>query len=146
MPCDSMLHNSVRVLRTQIFCSASTQKMTNTCVIENPEVTVSGFKYLLIGKIREKGISVKDANKVTSWCQFRVDYTARRSWDIGGTFLSFAVVNVFQKSGNQRVGYITLKVSNNFRFDKYKSVASKMEPLLNNLLMYQEKNKFNLDQ
>ena len=121
------------------FVLPVTQQMTNTCVVENIRVTVSGFKYLIIEKIQDKGIPVKGIDKITDWCDYRVNYTARRSWDIGGTFLSYAEVEVFNQSNNHKVGYVELRVSNNLRFDKYRSVETKMKPLLDKLFMYQKK-------
>jgi len=104
------------------------------CIQENPEVTVPNFLDVVKDGFARHGISTKVySGEIPDSCEYVLTYTALRSWDIG-TFLTHAELNL-ERAG-EKIAYAEyhLKGKGGFSLMKWRSVKSKMDPVIDELL------------
>ncbi|UUQ67269.1 Sbal_3080 family lipoprotein [Pseudomonas fuscovaginae UPB0736] len=113
---------------------ASQYKISRLCIEENPKVVVGDFVDGLQMLLRRHSIeSQLYTAPVPSSCEYRLTYTAIRSWDLS-PYLSDATVRIFK--GDQQIGFghYNLTGEGGFDLSKIASVEEKMAPVINQLL------------
>ncbi|WP_085633070.1 MULTISPECIES: Sbal_3080 family lipoprotein [unclassified Pseudomonas] len=109
-------------------------KITKLCIEENPQVVVGDFVAGMQNLLRRHSIdSQLYAAPVPASCEYRMSYTAIRSWDLS-MYLSDASVRLYK--GDQQIGFAHYYLTNQGGFDlsKLATVEEKMGPVLNQLL------------
>ncbi|WGK92059.1 Sbal_3080 family lipoprotein [Pseudomonas migulae] len=109
-------------------------KISQLCIEENPKVVVGDFVDGLQTLLRKHNIDSRlYATPIPSRCEYRLTYTAIRSWDFS-PYLSDANVRLFK--GDQQIGFGQYHLTGEGGFDpsKVASVEEKMGPVINQLL------------
>ncbi|WP_192563924.1 Sbal_3080 family lipoprotein [Pseudomonas gozinkensis] len=109
-------------------------KISRLCIEENPKVVVGDFVAGVQTVLRRHGIdSQVYTAPVPANCEYRLNYTAIRSWDLS-MYLSDATVRLYK--GEQQIGFAHYNLTNEGGFDlsKLASVEEKMAPVINQLL------------
>ncbi|WP_392886292.1 Sbal_3080 family lipoprotein [Pseudomonas migulae] len=109
-------------------------KITQLCIEENPKVVVGDFVDGLQTLLRKHNIESRlYAAPVPSSCEYRLTYTAIRSWDFSA-YLSDASVRLYK--GDQQIGFGQYHLTGEGGFDpsKIASVEEKMAPVIGQLL------------
>ncbi|MCV4288438.1 Sbal_3080 family lipoprotein [Pseudomonas capsici] len=113
---------------------ASQYKISQLCIEENPKVVMSDFVDGLQTLLRKHGIeSQLYTAPVPPSCEYRLTYTAIRSWDIA-PYLSDASVRLFK--GSQQIGFGQYNLTGKGGLDpsKIAPVEEKMAPVIDQLL------------
>ncbi|MBD0687672.1 MULTISPECIES: Sbal_3080 family lipoprotein [unclassified Pseudomonas] len=113
---------------------ASQYKISQLCIEENPKVVTNDFVDGLQTLLHQHGVESRlYTARVPSSCEYRLTYTAIRSWDIS-PYLSDASVRLFK--GDQQIGFGQYHLVGEGGFDpsKIASVEQKMAPVINQLL------------
>ncbi|MBK5436571.1 hypothetical protein JFV30_06760 [Pseudomonas sp. TH32] len=108
--------------------------ISRLCIEENPKVVVGDFVDGLQTLLRKHHIESRlYAAPVPGNCEYRLTYTAIRSWDFSA-YLSDASVRLYK--GDQSIGFAqyTLAGGGGFDLSKYNTVEEKMAPVINQLL------------
>lgn len=102
------------------------------CIIHNPAVRVDDFVDVLRDGFARHGVpsSVVSATAGPE-CGSTVTYTARRSWDFA-PYLAMAKVDIWK--GGLKVGGLSYEHNNGLSLVKWQSTASKMDPLIDQML------------
>ncbi|MBF0384422.1 MAG: hypothetical protein HQL27_00985 [Candidatus Omnitrophica bacterium] len=113
----------------------SSLKINHVCIEENPKVTMmGGFVDMLREGFSRHGISTEVySGKTPETCEYVLTYTALHSWDVS-IYLSDAEL-ILKKDGKQIASakyHLTGK--GGFSLMKWKSVKSKMDPVIDELL------------
>ena len=130
------------LLSTLVGCTSVNVKplsvahnISHIYIEDNPRVTVPGFISVIENKLEDHGISteVYSGAKPQKY-QAILTYTALRSWDLG-TYLTDAEIRIKNKEGKQ-IGYAQYHLIGKGGLDpnKWASVKSKMNPVLDALL------------
>jgi len=115
---------------------SSEYKITRICIKKNPKVIVHGFLPIIESRFKEHGIdSLVYKTKKPKSCLYNLTYTALRSWDLT-PYLSHAELRLYKQ--NERIGYAEYHlIGRSMSLDllsKWKSVESKMTPVIDKLL------------
>lgn len=113
---------------------ASQYNISQLCIEENPKVVVGDFVDGLQTLLRKHSIeSQLYAAPVPASCEYRLTYTAIRSWDFL-PYLSDATVQLFK--GNQQIGSGQYHLTGEGAFNPFKraTIEEKMAPVVNQLL------------
>ncbi|WP_338523941.1 Sbal_3080 family lipoprotein [Pseudomonas batumici] len=108
--------------------------ISTLCIEENPAVVAGDFVDGLQTLLRQHNIkSQLYVRPVPSNCEYRMSYTAIRSWDFSA-FLSDAQVWLYK--GDQQIGFAQYHLVGEGGFDPSKvgTVEEKMAPVINQLL------------
>ncbi|MCU0072718.1 Sbal_3080 family lipoprotein [Pseudomonas koreensis] len=109
-------------------------KISRLCIEENPKVVVGDFVAGVQTLLRRHGIdSQVYAAPVPANCEYRMTYTAVRSWDLS-MYLSDATVQLYK--GEEPIGSAHYNLTNEGGLDlsKLASVEEKMAPVFNQML------------
>lgn len=114
------------------------QNLMHVCINENPKVIIDDFALLLQSSF-ERHLITSDVflGAIPKGCDFRLEYTALRSWDLA-MYMSYAKLELYK--GNAIVGYAEYSLRGGiggrggFNFSKYSSTESKMNLLIDELL------------
>lgn len=108
---------------------------TPVCIVENEDVIVPNFLAVVRNGFDRHGIGTKVFNERSpESCDLILTYTALRSWDLK-PYLSHAELWLRDQDGN-RLGYAEyhLRGGGGFALNKWASVESKMDPVMDKLL------------
>lgn len=108
--------------------------LTHVCIEDNPKVIVSDFVSTIEDVFENHLITTEIySGSKPERCEFRLTYTARRSWDMA-PYLSHAEVRLYR--GHKRIGYAEyhLNGKGGLSLVKWASVESKMTPVIDELL------------
>ncbi len=109
--------------------------MDHVCIGENPKVVVDDFLTILRAGFRRHGISTRmHTGAPPADCEFTLSYDARQSWDMV-SYLSHAELRL-EHRGDQ-IAYATYHLRGRggyALYSKWKSTASKMNPVIDKLL------------
>ena len=109
--------------------------VSHICIQKNPKVTVPDFLSVVRNGFDDHGISSSVFDGAVPYdCQYVLTYTALRSWDFV-TYLSHAELRLQDRHG-KRVAYgqLHLKGKGGFAFTKWKSVETKMNLVIDEML------------
>lgn len=102
------------------------------CIEENPKVQVSDLLMVLENGFNQRGIDTMVYHgKVPERCNYTLWYTARRSWDVA-TFLREADLRL--RHGDQTIATASYRHSGGLALNKWASTASKLDPMIAQLL------------
>ncbi|MDF7827083.1 Sbal_3080 family lipoprotein [Pontiellaceae bacterium B12227] len=110
-------------------------EVERVAIKENEQVIVADFLDVIEDQFEEHGITtVVYQNKVPANCQATLSYSALQTWDIA-TYLSHAEITLRDMEG-KRIAHATYHLNGKGGLDltKWKSVESKMEPVIDELL------------
>ena len=108
--------------------------VSHVCIEDNPKVIVGGFVETISDIFQDHGITTETySGQRPAHCDFKLTYTALRSWDFSA-YLSHAELRLFK--GNERIAYAEyhLRGGGGFALNKWASVESKINPVVNELL------------
>lgn len=130
--CISVVNAGCTVTRVQWMKPVTNLRFV--CIRENPKVTVPDFLDVVQDGFARHGISTEVYSGDTPGsCEYILTYTALRAWDLG-VFLTHAELNL-ERAG-KKIAYAEyhLKGKGGFSLMKWKSVKSKMDPMIDELL------------
>ena len=113
----------------------SSLAFSEVCIDENPKVIVSGFLGVVQDGFERNGIKTRVYDNVPAeGCPVILTYTATQSWDFV-TYLDHAELRLMDQERNQ-LGYgeFHLRGDGGIAPSKWKSVRSKMDPVIDQLL------------
>jgi hypothetical protein len=109
-------------------------KISSVVIRQNPKVIVKDFLPTLQEGFRRNGISTKVvAENADTTGSYAVDYVAYQTWDLV-TFMREAHVNVRKDGLNLGEANFHMRNGGGYALTKFKSVRSKMDPLLDRML------------
>lgn len=109
-------------------------KVHHVCIENNPKVIVGGFPGVIEKGLQRHGITSEVYNgEIPKHCEYKLTYTALKTWDIG-MYLHHAEIHLFKE--NKKIAYAEyhLNGKGGFALNKWASVDSKMDPVINQLL------------
>lgn len=102
------------------------------CIQENPKVKVEDFVVVLQSAFERHGIdSHVYQGSLPAACEYRLTYTARRSWDFA-PYLAWAEIRLLR--GSQLVGKVGYDHNNSLSLVKWEGTEAKIGPLLDDML------------
>lgn len=110
--------------------------MANSCVCieENPKVIVRDFLSVVKKGFNRHGITTEVyENSKPDYCAYHLTYTALKQWDFS-TYLTYAELWLYRGKSNIAFAEYHLNGGGGFALNKWASVESKMEPVINELL------------
>lgn len=113
----------------------SQEVITEVCIVKNPAVTIDDFVSVLESRLKYHHFKTQVITSAKeAQCQYYLEYSAKRSWDIV-TYLSWAELKVY--SGGELVGSAEYRLRNKggLSLTKWKSVESKMNPVIDGLFI-----------
>ena len=109
-------------------------KVKNVCIESNPKVVVSDFVDVLREGFLRHGISTEVYDELLpSHCQFKLTYTALRSWDIV-PYLSVAEFWLYRGDDLVAQAKYHLKGKGGLALTKFRGTRKKMNPVIDQLL------------
>lgn len=105
-------------------------KITSVCIKTNPKVAVSDFTEVLVEGFRRSGIKAKvvsESAKTTG--EYTVTYVAYRRWDLA-PYLQDATIDIYKN--DERIAHGNYWQG--FSFLKWRGTASKMNPVIDQML------------
>ena len=108
--------------------------LDRVCIERNPDVEVIDFLDVLRAGFVRHGIETEVFNgPVPSSCEFVLEYTALRSWDLGA-YLSHAELHL-ERSGRPLASAVYhLRGKGGYALTKYQGTKTKMDPVIDELL------------
>ena len=100
------------------------------CIVKNPKVLVRDFLPVVERRFALHGVETKLVEDMSE-CQYTLDYTAERSWELA-LYLDYVVLNL--RSDGVLVGTAKYRNRGGLTVTKYAGTASKMNPLIDELL------------
>ena len=111
--------------------SLQKNKINTICIERNPKVAVSDFLDAVEHELAKRGIDSRVyLGTKPKDCQFNMEYTAFRGWDIK-PFMDRAIIKV--RKNNKIIGSATFNQSNGFGFSKFDSTSKKLGPVFKKL-------------
>lgn len=102
------------------------------CIQENPDVAVDDFLTIVESGFQRHGIrTIIYKDKKPDRCEYTLTYTASRGWDLV-PFMKYAELRL--RHGDETISLATYKHSGGFALNKWASTASKLDPVLDELL------------
>jgi len=111
--------------------SLQENKIKTICIQKNPKVAVSDFLDAVEHELAVRGIDSKIYLGVKPRdCQFSMEYTAFRDWDIK-PYMDRAIIKI--RKNNKIIGSATFNQGYGFGFSKFDSTAKKLGPVFERL-------------
>jgi hypothetical protein len=114
------------------------QNLMHVCISENPKVIIEGFTLLLQASFERHLITSEIfLGALPKGCDFRLEYTALRSWDLA-TYMSYAELELYK--GKTLAGYAEYRLRGGIggrgglNLTKYDSTESKLSRMVDELL------------
>ncbi|MGM0954251.1 MAG: Sbal_3080 family lipoprotein [Pseudomonadota bacterium] len=109
-------------------------KVHHVCIENNSKVIVSEFPGVIEKGLRRHGITSEVYNgEMPRHCEYYLKYTALKTWDIG-MYLHHAELHLFSEYKKIAYAEYHLKGKGGLALNKWESVESKMDPVINQLL------------
>jgi len=118
----------------QVANLEASHKVYHVCIEDNPKVIVSDFIPVVQDGFARHGITTEIVTApAPERCEYRLTYVAHRTWDVAN-YMHHAELRLFK--GNQRIAYAEyhLNGKGGFALNKWASVDSKMDPVIDQLL------------
>lgn len=108
--------------------------VSHICIEENPKVIVSDFLPVVQKGFKRHGITTEVyKNKIPSNCEYNLTYTALKTWDMA-MYLHHAELWLYHNKENIAYAEYHLNGKGGLALNKWASVDSKMNPVINQLL------------
>ena len=109
-------------------------KVHHICIKNNPKVIVGEFPGIIEEGLDRHGITseVYEGEK-PKHCEYHLTYTALKNWDLG-TYLHHAELHLYKNRTKIAYAEYHLNGKGGFALNKWASVDSKMDPVINQLL------------
>lgn len=119
---------------TAVSVQPLAEKPAHMCIKRNPKVIINDFVPVLQAGLRRHGIESTLYDAVPVTCSHVLEYTARRSWDFG-PYLSTADLHIRGPQRRQVASaHYHLRGKGGLSLMKWAGVASKMDPVIDELL------------
>lgn len=109
--------------------------MNHVCIEKNDKVIVEEFLGVVQDRLHTHGVSseIYVGTEPPAHCIYRMTYTALKTWDVA-TYLHHAEIRLYK--GTSRIGQAEyhLKGKGGLALNKWASVESKMNPVIDDLL------------
>ncbi|MGF1689934.1 Sbal_3080 family lipoprotein [Photobacterium kagoshimensis] len=108
-------------------------KLSHVCIERNSKVQVKEFLPVVEDRLQYHGITTQVSDAVPQSCEYRLTYTALRSWDFT-PYLSHAELRLYK--GYKQIGYgeFHLNGKGGLALTKFDSVETKMIPVVDQML------------
>lgn len=103
------------------------------CIQNNPRVIIDGFINTVEDRFQYHGISTEILDLVPETCEYKLTYTALRSWDLA-PYLSHAELRLFKDNRRIAYGEFHLNGKGGFALTKFNSIKTKMDPVVDEML------------
>lgn len=110
------------------------------CIQNNPKVIVDEFVSVVEDRFQYHGITTEILDMVPSSCDYKLTYTALRSWDFVPD-LSHAELRLYKDNKKIAYGEYHLDGKGGLDMSKFGSVESKMPPVIDQMLGKQQTNQ-----
>jgi hypothetical protein len=111
-----------------------TTKISHLCIEDNPKVIVRNFLSVVKKGFKRHGITTEVyEHSKPNYCEFHLTYTALKKWDLG-TYMTHAELWLYSGKNNIAFAEYHLKGGGGLALNKWASVESKMDPVINQLL------------
>ncbi|MDY0191839.1 MAG: Sbal_3080 family lipoprotein [Desulfuromonas sp.] len=112
----------------------SEHKVHHICIENNPKVIVGEFPGVIEKGLQRHGITseIYDGER-PKHCEYYLTYTAMKTWDIG-MYLHHAELHLFKEYKKIAYAEYHLNGKGGLALNKWASVDSKMDPIINQLL------------
>jgi len=109
-------------------------KVHHVCIENNPKVIVSEFLGVIEEGLHRHGITSEVyEGKKPGYCEYYLTYTALKTWDIG-MYLHHAEIHLYKDRRKIAYAEYHLDGKGGLALNKWASVDSKMDPVINQLL------------
>lgn len=109
-------------------------KVHHVCIENNEKVIVSEFPGVIEKGLQRHGITSEVYNgEMPRHCEYYLTYTALKTWDIG-MYLHHAELHLFKEYKKIAYAEYHLNGKGGLALNKWASVESKMDPVINELL------------
>ena len=111
-----------------------TTKVSHVCIEENPKVIVNNFLSVVQNGFKRHGITTEVyQGSIPNHCEYHLAYTALKNWDVA-MYMHHAELRLYRGKENIAYAEYHLNAKGGFALNKWASVDSKMDPVINQLL------------
>ena len=112
----------------------SSEKVSHVCIEENPKVIVHDFLPIVQKGFERHGITTEVYEKtMPNYCEYNLTYTALKTWDMA-MYMHHAELWLYRGKKNIAYAEYHLNGKGGLALNKWASVDSKMDPVINQLL------------
>jgi hypothetical protein len=111
---------------------SSEYNVSHVCIERNPKVLVREFLPVVEGRMQYHGITTQVVDGPLSSCEYRLTYTALRSWDFT-PYLSHAELRLYKGYRQISYGEFHLNGKGGLALTKFDSVETKMTPVVDQM-------------
>ena len=109
-------------------------KVSHVCIEENTKVIVRDFLPVIQKGFKRHGITTETYEKtMPNYCEYHLTYTALKNWDIA-MYMHHAELWLYRGKENIAYAEYHLNGKGGLALNKWASVDSKMDPVINQLL------------
>lgn len=112
---------------------SSEYNLSHVCIERNPKVQVSEFLPVVEDRFQYHGITTQVVDATLPSCEYRLTYTALRSWDFT-PYLSHAELRLYKGYKQISYGEFHLNGKGGLALTKFDSVETKMTPVVDQML------------
>lgn len=112
----------------------SSHQISHVCIQDNPRVVVGDFISVVRKGFKRHGITTEVYHgRKPGYCEYHLNYTALKTWDIG-TYMHHAELTLYR--GRKDIAYAEYHLvgKGGLALNKWASVESKMNPVIDKLL------------
>ncbi|EHR7166357.1 hypothetical protein KUK86_004525 [Vibrio parahaemolyticus] len=113
--------------------------LEHVCIQNNPKVIVDEFVGVVEDRFQYHGITTELVDFVPDSCDYKLTYTALRSWDFV-PYLSHAELRLYKNHKKIAYGEYHLDGKGGLDMSKFDSVKEKMTPVIDQMLGKEETN------
>jgi hypothetical protein len=107
--------------------------LSHVCILKNPEVQVADFLQVVEDGFARNGVTTEVfSGKKPEHCEFVLNYTALRSWDIS-PYLSHAELRITQNYRRVAAASYHLDGKGGLSLMKWEGTKAKMDPVIDQL-------------
>ena len=136
---------NLRLIAAAMLCVAATgctsmrvqpaaTRIEHVCIRDNPKVQIEDFITVLQSGFQRHSISSEVfSDPPPQRCEFLLNYTARRSWDIV-PYMSLAELSIFSDGRQIASAHYHLRGKGGLSLTKFQGTKAKLDPLIDQLL------------
>lgn len=109
-------------------------KVSHVCIEENPKVIIHDFLPVVQKGFERHGITTEVyKSEIPNYCEYNLTYTALKNWDMA-MYMHHAELWLYRDKENIAYAEYHLNGKGGLALNKWASVDSKMDPVINKLL------------
>ena len=111
-----------------------TMQVSHVCIKDNPKVIVHDFLPVVQKGFKRHGITTEVyKSNIPNYCEYNLTYTALKTWDMA-MYMHHAELWLYRDKENIAYAEYHLNGKGGLALNKWASVDSKMDPVINQLL------------